>query len=116
MKLKELRLKNGLLQDQIAEVLQIKKNTYSNYEIEKTQAPIEIYKKLAKYYNVSLDYLLGYTDKKETNSEFTLQEEELIDMFRDLSDLNKEIILRNFYILLGPDKRKNYDSLKYINL
>ena len=41
-------------------------------------------------------------------------EEELIDMYRELSEQNKEVILRNFYILLNPDARQNYEILKYI--
>lgn len=114
MRLKELRIKHKLLQDQVAKYLGIKKNTYSNYEIEKTQAPIEIYKKLAKFYNVSLDYLFCNSNIPNTQFEFTIQEEEIIDMFRELSDENKEMIIRNFYILLNPDKRENYEILKYI--
>ncbi len=114
MKLKELRLKHHLLQDNIAEILGIKKNTYSNYEIEKTQAPIEIYIKLANYYNVTLDYLLENPKPPKQENEFTLKEEELIDMYRELSEQNKEVILRNFYILLKPDARLNYEILKYI--
>lgn len=66
------------------------------------------------YYNVSLDYLLENPKPPKQESEFTLKEEELIDMYRELSEQNKEVILRNFYILLNPDARQNYEILKYI--
>lgn len=92
MKLKELRLKHKLLQDDIAKILNIKKNTYSNYETEKTQAPIEIYIKLANYYNVSLDYLLENPKPPKNFKEFTLNEE-LINTYRELSDQIKEVVL-----------------------
>ena len=60
MKLKELRIKHNLTQQQIAEILKITQFTYSNYENEKTQPDIEILKKLADHYHVSLDYLLDH--------------------------------------------------------
>ena len=62
MRLKELRLKNNLTQKEIADYLNIKQNTYSQYENGKRQVPTEIYMRLADYYDVSLDYLLGRKD------------------------------------------------------
>lgn len=59
MRLKELREENGVSQKQIAEYLNIKQNTYSQYETGKRQLPIEILIKLARYYNVTTDYILG---------------------------------------------------------
>lgn len=114
MKLKELRLKHGLSQKEFAEILGIKNNTYNQYEHENRTPDIETLIKIANYYNVSLDYLLENPTPPKTKNEFTLQEEELIDIYRELSDRNKEIILKNLYILLDPDERKNYDVLKYI--
>lgn len=116
MKLKELRLKNGLLQSQIAEILQIKKTTYSNYEIEKTQAPIIIYKKLANFYNVSLDYLLDFSTNQTVGHKISQQEKDLIDMYKKLSNSNKKLILKGFYILLPTGERKKYKSLKKIEI
>ncbi len=62
MKLKELREENNFTQSQIAEYLNIKQNTYSQYENEKRHLPIDVLIKLAKLYNVSTDYLLGLDD------------------------------------------------------
>ncbi len=62
MKLKELREENNLTQSQIAEYLNIKQNTYSQYENEKRQLPIDVLIKLAKFYKVSADYILGLED------------------------------------------------------
>mgnify|MGYP001035907212 CR=1 FL=1 len=52
-------------QREIADYLHIKQTTYSKYELGKINIPIEIIIKLADYYHVSVDYLLGRTDKKE---------------------------------------------------
>lgn len=62
MKLKELREENGFTQKQIAEFLNVRQNTYSQYENEKRQLPIDVLIKLAKFYSSSTDYLLGLED------------------------------------------------------
>lgn len=59
MKLKDLREENNFTQNQIAEYLNIKQNTYSQYENEKRQLPIDVLIKLAKFYKVTTDYILG---------------------------------------------------------
>ena len=62
MKLKELREENGFTQNQVAEYLNIKQNTHSQYENEKRQLPIDVLIKLAKYYKVTTDYILELED------------------------------------------------------
>ena len=62
MKLKELREENNFTQNQIAEYLNIKQNTYSQYENEKRQLPIDVLIKLSKFYKVTTDYILGLED------------------------------------------------------
>lgn len=62
MRLKELREENGLAQKEIAEVLNIKQNTYSQYENGKRQLPIDALIRLAKFYKVTTDYILGLED------------------------------------------------------
>lgn len=61
-RLKELRLEFGTTQQQLSKVLNIKQNTYSQYENGSRQIPIDILIKLAKYYEVSVDYVLNLTD------------------------------------------------------
>ena len=62
MKLKELREENNLKQVEIADYLNVKQNTYSQYESEKRQLPIDVLIKLAKFYKVTTDYILGLED------------------------------------------------------
>ena len=62
MKLKDLREENNFTQSQIAEYLNIKQNTYSQYENEKRQLPIDVLIKLAKFYKITTDYILGLED------------------------------------------------------
>lgn len=65
MRLKELREDRDLNQKTVAEFLNIKQNTYSQYETGQRQIPIDALIKLSKYYNVSTDYILGLSDKKQ---------------------------------------------------
>lgn len=62
MRLKDLREDNDLKQKQLAEYLNIKQNTYSQYENGKREIPIETLWKLADFYNTSVDYIIGRTD------------------------------------------------------
>ena len=64
MRLRDLREDSDLTQQAVANFLNIKQSTYSQYENEKRQIPNEALIKLAKYYNVSTDYILGVSDKK----------------------------------------------------
>ena len=62
MRLKILRDENQVSQKELAQYLNIKQNTYSQYETGKRELPIDILIKLAKYYNVSTDYILELDD------------------------------------------------------
>lgn len=62
--IRNLRLDNGYTQKQIAEMLGISQNTYSQYEIGVLNYPVDVVIKLADFYGTTTDYLLGRTDKK----------------------------------------------------
>ena len=65
MRIKDLREDADLTQKQIADFLHIKQNTYSQYENGHRQIPIEVLIKLARFYNTSIDYLVGETNNKK---------------------------------------------------
>ena len=64
MRLRDLREDNDLTQTHIAKLLNIKKNTYSQYESGVRQIPIDTLVKLCKFYNTSVDYIIGLTNEK----------------------------------------------------
>ena len=57
MKLKEERQKRNLTQEEMANILNMKKQTYQNYELNKRQPDISTLIRIADFFNVSLDYL-----------------------------------------------------------
>ena len=61
-RLKELRKDKDLYQKDIADFLNIDQSNYSKYELEKVNIPIEYLRKLADFYNTSIDYILYRTD------------------------------------------------------
>lgn len=66
MRLKDLREDRDLTQQEIADYLHIKQNTYSQYENGQRQLPISCLIALARLYNTSTDYILGLTDERRT--------------------------------------------------
>ena len=63
--IRSLRIDNGLTQKQVAQILGISQNTYSQYEVGVLNYPVDAIMKLADYYGVSTDYLLGRTTVKD---------------------------------------------------
>ena len=63
--LKELREERGMKQAQIAIILGVKQNTYSNWENGIREPKIKTLIEIADYYNISLDSLVGRKRKKE---------------------------------------------------
>ena len=58
-----LRKERGLTQGELATVIQKKRSTVSGYETEGKEPDLETVCLLAKYFGVSTDYLLGYSDR-----------------------------------------------------
>lgn len=58
-RLRELRKNNNLTQDDIAKMFNVTNNAVYSWEVGKSQPSMEIIVALAKYFNVTTDYLLG---------------------------------------------------------
>ena len=68
-KLRELRKHKGVTQQEIANLIGISQNNYSYWENGKVKIDNESLTKLAEYFGVSVDYLLGRTDYRDERSE-----------------------------------------------
>ncbi len=66
--IRNLREDNDYRQKDIAAVLNVSQNTYSQYENGIIELTAENLIKLANFYNVSVDYLLGRTEYKSVNN------------------------------------------------
>ncbi|MBS7389768.1 MAG: helix-turn-helix transcriptional regulator [Oscillospiraceae bacterium] len=67
IRIRNLREDSDITQAEMSKILNCSQQVYSNYELGQRDIPTDILIKLSKYYNVSIDYLLGLTNKKERN-------------------------------------------------
>lgn len=63
--IRNLREDNDKKQQELVDYLNVKQTTYSKYELGKINIPIEVFIKLADYYNMSIDYIVGRTSEKK---------------------------------------------------
>ena len=66
-RIRDLREDRDLTQKQMAKILNCSQQVYSNYELGQRDIPTDILIKMALYYKVSIDYILGISDYKELN-------------------------------------------------
>jgi transcriptional regulator with XRE-family HTH domain len=64
LKIRDIREDHDLTQQQVAVYLVCDQSLYSKYERGERDIPLNIMIKLAQFYNTSVDYLAGLTDKK----------------------------------------------------
>ena len=95
--LKLLRQEYGISQQKLADVIGVSQPSINKYENHNIEPEIEILKRMADYFNTSIDYIVGYTDirrKIEHTEDCHLNqfESEMITRFRSLSDDEKTCI------------------------
>ena len=64
-RLRDLREDKDLKQHDVAKILTVHQTTYSDYELDRLNIPVSVLHTLADFYGVSVDYLLGRTNRKE---------------------------------------------------
>ncbi len=64
-RIRELREDQSLTQQRIADLLHIGQRTYADYESGKTRIPVDSLLILARFYNVSMDYIAGASNRKK---------------------------------------------------
>ena len=83
----ELRLNFNLTQKDIANILKITRSTYKDYELQISIIPIKHLVTLSNYFNVSVDYLLGFTNIKQYEN---VKEVDKIEAGKRLKEFRKE--------------------------
>lgn len=65
-RIRNIRIDRDMTQAQVAEVVKVKQNTYCQYETGVLNYPLDVVIKLAEFYGVSVDYLVGLTDEERS--------------------------------------------------
>ena len=92
MRLKELRKQRNENQTAIANYLQLTQRAISSYEQGKTEPDLKTIKKIADYFNVSLDYLLERPFRQIELSGASEKQKELIKEILELDDTAVETV------------------------
>lgn len=115
-RIKKLREENGLMQQDVCNTLDIEQSTLANYENNRRVPKTDILIKIANYYGVSLDFLVGMTDNrfnsykgclKDLNK--FLQQSEIIfdgDTYK-LTDEDRDLILKALEVAFLAVKQGN---------
>lgn len=93
MNLQKLRKERKNTQEEIAKYLNMTQSTYQHYENGRAEPNIETLCKLADYYNVSLDYLVG----RERPNDIGYLNQEQTTLVKVIKNLNQQ----NIFILTG---------------
>ena len=104
-RVKELRNQRGLRQDQFAQKIEVAPSTVGAYERDTREPSFEILKRMSKYFNVSIDYLLCNTDEPRT----------VVDALNDNSKELKEFLANNS-VLFNGNELKQEDQQKILDI
>ena len=114
LRLRMLRKQKRLRQEDVAKQLNLSRTAYTKYETKGTEPAQERLIELAKIYDVTVDYLLGKDGEdpvavlQDNASMVALspQEQELIALFRRLTETQQQLLLQTERELLGVPHEK----------
>ena len=103
-KLKELRKRRNLIQEQLADEIGTSQQTVSRVEKDKLSMSIETLIRLTVYFNVSADYMLGISDLVQPEDSIKIHE--LVQLYRDLNERDKELVYSQVKRMHELDRKK----------
>lgn len=98
--LKQLREAHSLTQDDVAKFLNIARTTYANYEIGNREPNFTTLQKLAAYFDVTTDYLLG------SNRQSKVEERPAVYLDDESLDPEDIVLIKNLYESLKKKHKK----------
>ena len=111
-RIKQLRENRGLIQEILASELGITQQMLSKYERDVLCIKVDVLKRIAEYFNVTTDYLLGTSDVKRdvvgaVEMGKTLEEYyDLVELYRGLKQCDQKIVLAIIAIIKNASGRK----------
>lgn len=122
-RIKKLREKRGLIQAILAAELGITQQMLSKYERDTSTIKVDVLKELAKYFNVTTDYLLGLSDvKRDLTGQIKMNETideyyDLIEVYKKLDEYDQELVWTMMEAIKKTiEKRKREENDKHSNL
>ena len=96
---------SDIKQKKLAEIFHISEGALSNYLTGRSEMPVDILVKIAKYFDLSMDYLVGLSDEPHPNMTLTKNEQNMVNQFRQLNQDQRELILQALNLMQEQNKR-----------
>ena len=115
-RIKPLREKRGLIQEILAAELGITQQMLSKCESDITFIKVDILKKIAAYFNVTTDYLLGMSDvKRDLQGQMKMNETldeyyDLVEVYKELDKYDQEMIWSIIQIIKKIDEKRKIEQ------
>lgn len=110
--LRELRERRSLLQKQVADEIGVDRTTYAKYESGASEPSFEILKKLARFYEVTTDYLLDFeTALRGPSLVLSEEEERIILNYRNFNPKGQEKLREEIYVMAASGIYKNSNDI-----
>ena len=115
-RIKQLREKRGLIQEILEAELGITQQLLSKYERDITLIKVDILKKIAIYFNVTTDYLLGISDvKRDLQGQMKMNETldqyyDLVEVYKELDEYDQEMIWSIIQIVKKINEKKKIEQ------
>ena len=87
-KIRALREDNDITQEEIAQYLNIDRKTYNRIENGNAPLRFEQAMKIAKFYNISLDYIAGFVDKPKSINETSTTNKNITNIKGNIGTIN----------------------------
>lgn len=95
--LKRLRQEQGVSQQRLADAIWVSQPSINKYENNAIQPDIEVLKRMADFFDTSIDYIVGRTDVRRRIEptqphQLNEREEQMLEAFRSLTEAEKRCI------------------------
>ena len=103
-RLKELRKTRKINQQALSKHLNYGYTAVANYESGRNQPSLDTVKKIAQYFDVTVDYLIGASDYPRSEKDITDKEAELLKIFRRINDEERDALLKVVNLMFQENK------------
>jgi transcriptional regulator with XRE-family HTH domain len=110
-RLRELRTSRNIAQEEVARHIGITRSAYSHYEINNRQPVYETLIKLAAYFDVSLDYIIGgTTSKHKTETSDTQDTREIMHLLQNMNQEQRRKSIRLMSDIIRTDAFESHNG------
>lgn len=104
-RIRELRISKNMSQKELSELIDVSKSAISKYESESLEPNIRVQIALAEAFNVTIDYLIGYSDENtlaKSDDNIT----KMIELYKELNENNRILALAKMIELLNEQSKR----------